>query len=86
MNKQKEFYESVQKNDIENVKILLKNKYVKPSDCDNIAIIYTYQRGLSLITSILWNNAIIKKTLEKDCRNLYNILIKNDLKNKLDEF
>ena len=86
MDKQKEFKIAIENNDINKVKILLKNKKVDPSEYNNLAIRTAAYKGYFDIVNLLWNDKRVKNTLKKDNLPLYNQLIKEDIKNKVIKF
>jgi hypothetical protein len=117
MNIQDYFDQSIQNNDIEEFKSLLKDTRVEPDDCgnytiriaaqrghfeitvlllndprvdpteyENKAISYAFKNENEPLTDLLWNDPIVKNTLKKDQLNLYNFLIKKDLKSKVEKF
>ena len=117
MDIQEQFYDYIEKNDINNVKLLLKDKRVNPSDRNNwaiqlasqngyfdifklllednrvdpsdknnCAIILASHNGHVAIVNLLWQDQRVKDTLKVDDKELYNELIKNDIKEKIEVF
>ena len=117
MDIQEKFYKAIKKNDINNVKLLLKNENVNPSknnnwsiqlasenghvdivklllkdtrvnpsDSNNWAIQIASENGHFDIVNLLWQVQRVKDTLENDNKELYNELIKNDIKENIEEF
>ena len=83
---QKRFYKAIENNNINNVKLLLNDKRVDPSDDNNWAIKLASQNGHVDIVNLLWQDQRIKNSLENDDKELYNKLIKNDIKDKVKDF
>ena len=126
MDIQEQFYDYIEKNDINNVKLLLNDKRVNPSDRNNWAIILAskdgyfdivkllledkrvdpsdhsnyftkensynwaiylaFSNGYFNISNLLWQDQRVKNTLKKDIPDLYNQLVKQDTKEKVDKF
>ena len=73
------------------VKILLKDKRIDPSDDHNTAIRLAYANNYFNIVKLLWKEQKIKKTLSTqsglfDTRELYYMLVNEDIKNKINNF
>ena len=68
------------------VKLLLNDKRVNPSDCYNSSIIAASDIGYFDIVNLLWQDQKVKDTLKIDDKELYNELIKNDIKDKIEDF
>jgi hypothetical protein len=71
--------------DFDLLKILLKDPRVDPSADHNYSIIHADDEENN-ITELLWCDPRFKNTLKKDDLELYNKLIKIDIKNKINEF
>jgi ankyrin repeat protein len=71
---------------IEVIKLLLKQKGIKINTCENYAIVNAFINKHTSIVNLLWQYEIIKNTLKKDKKELYNNLIKQDIKNKIETF
>ena len=95
MNIQEQFNQAVKSNDIKNVKLLLNDNRVNPSDLNNWAIIEASMGGHTDIVKLLLNDnrvnpaaynwAIINASIEGHC-DIVNLLwqdqrVKNSLKN-----
>lgn len=70
-------------NNLKTVIFLLKDKRVNPADDYNYAILYTTDND---IISLLWNDERVKKSLKNDGRDLYDELVMEDIKNKVENF
>jgi hypothetical protein len=68
------------------VKLLLNDERVNPLTLQNSAIYFAYNNNHQDIVQLLWKNKLIKKNLVKHEPKLYNILLENDIKNKISEF
>ena len=68
------------------VKLLLEDSRVDPSDDNNYAIKLAHKNKYTNIVEILWNEKCVKNTLKQDNLELYNNLMRKDIKNKVDEF
>ena len=87
MDIQIKFYKAIKNNDINNVKLLLKDKRVNPSDYNNVSIIKASEKKYFNIINILWKDKRVKTSLKEDCFELYEILIKKDkIKEKVEVF
>jgi len=72
---QKRFYKAIENNDINNVKLLLNDKRVDPSDNNNWAI------------KLLLKDKRVNPSLKEDYFELYEILIEKDkIQNKIKDF
>ena len=72
--------------EIDIVKLLLNDKRVNPSINANIAIKMAFQNKHFDIVNILWQDQRVKDALKIDDKELYNELIKNDIKDKIEDF
>jgi ankyrin repeat protein len=70
----------------EMVEILLNDPRVNPSNDHNCAIRWAYSNEQTHIVELLWKNEKIKNTLKNDNIDLYNKLVKQDIKNKVNKF
>jgi hypothetical protein len=96
MTKQNEFNQAILKDDIELAALLLKDSSVDPASDNNWAIIdahtnLRWTRGkyityVKKTLDFLWNEKRVKDSLKNDNIELYNILIKKDIKNKIGKF
>ena len=86
MTKQEEFYKTIKENDINNFKILLNDKRVNPSECNNDAILYASENGHFFIVQLLLNDERIKSSLKKDRFDFFYNLIKKQNKKKIQGF
>ena len=68
------------------VKLLLNDNRVNPSDCSNHAVSISHTNGHHEIVELLCQKIIVINTLEEDNKELYNILEKIFVKNKISEF
>lgn len=67
MNKQEEFFQSIEENNINNVKLLLKDERVDPSNKDNYAILLASKNGYYNIVKLLLKD---KRVDPSDLNNL----------------
>ena len=86
MNIQEKFYKAIKNNDINNVELLLKNEKINPSKDNNYAVQLASENGHIDIVNLLWQDQRVKDTLKVDDKELYNELIKNDIKDKIEDF
>jgi hypothetical protein len=118
MNKQEEFNQSIENNDISKVSLLLKSKYVNPSYDNNWAIFcaashiksydmvklllndkrvdpsylnnrafrYTDKNENIDIATLLWNDQRVKNTLDNINFEVYDKIVKENIKNKINQF
>tara|TARA_Y100000034_G_scaffold99524_1_gene122299 strand:- start:350 stop:610 length:261 start_codon:yes stop_codon:yes gene_type:complete len=86
MDIQEQFYDYIEKNDINNVKLLLNDKRVDPSDRNNWAIRFAFKNKHFDIVNLLWQDQRIKNSLKNHDEELYNQLVKQDTKEKVDKF
>ena len=68
------------------VKLLLEDKRVSPTAEENYAIKSAYSSRSYNIVELLWKDKRVKNTLKNDFLELYNKLIPEDIKNKVDKF
>ena len=68
------------------VKLLLNHPKVNPADYYNSAIRYASRVGHYNIVNLLWQDQRVKNTLEKYNKELYNELVKKDIKEKIGIF
>jgi hypothetical protein len=68
------------------VELLLKDKRVDPSFNSNRCIIMCSDDGNLEIVDLLWKDKRVKDTLQNDYKELYDQLIKKDIKNKIELF
>jgi hypothetical protein len=68
------------------IQLLITDFNVNPSICYNGAIRTAYGNNSLDIIELLWKDKRVKKTLKNDDENLYEILIKQDIKNKISSF
>ena len=77
--------------------ILLNDKRVNPTDCNNQAISQTalkygdpnykpIQKSYPRLTKLLWKDKRVKNSLKYDDSDLYEKLLLNDVKNKINNF
>jgi hypothetical protein len=86
MTKQEEFIVAIINNNIDKIKILLKNIKVNPSEENNKIIKYSYKNKNINIVDLLWNEKRVKNTLKNDDLILYNELMKKDIADKIGNF
>ena len=86
MDIQEKFYKTIKNNDINNVELLLKNEKINPSKDNNYAVQLASENGHIDIVNLLWQDQRVKDTLKVDDKELYNELIKNDIKEKIEVF
>lgn len=75
---------AAQHDHIEIVKLLLNDKRVDPSDNENLAI--SLAKGNDEIVHLLWKDKRVKNTLDFDDPELYNELIRFNIKEKVENF
>ena len=80
------FYVSIKNNNIENINFFLNNSRFNPATNRNNGIRMAADNELYNIVNLLWQDQRIKDTLENDNKELYNELIKNDIKDKIEDF
>jgi ankyrin repeat protein len=68
------------------VKLLLNDERINPTVEKNQAIINAFKGRYRKTVKLLWDDTRVKNTLKKDYIDLYNELVKNDIKNKVKEF
>ena len=68
------------------VELLLNDSRVNPSDDENGAIEAASHEGRNEVIELLWQDKRVKNTLQRDCIDLYNKLMKQEVKNKVNEF
>ena len=71
---------------LEIIKILLEDHRINPANVQNLAILESYSNGHVNIVEILWKDKRIKNTLQNDNKDLYDKLIKQDIKSKVGKF
>jgi hypothetical protein len=71
---------------LEIVRLLLNDPRVDPSDSSNYAIKLAHHNSATETVELLWSDQRVKDTLKKDKIELYNQLMKEDIKNKISEF
>ena len=71
---------------IDNPKIYEDIQITVKSDDNNYIIRFAYNEGYLDIVNLLWQDQRVKDTLENDDKELYNELIKNDIKDKVEDF
>lgn len=81
-----EFIELIKNNNIENVKSFLNNHNIDPSCYGNYAICFSSTNGYTEITNLLFKDNRVKICLEKYNKFLYNKLIKQEIKEKVEGF
>lgn len=86
MNIQEKFYDYIEKNDIENVKLILEDKNFDPSDNENWGISLADAENFNDIVFLLWKDKRVQKNLHFDDPELYNELIKFNTQVKIDCF
>ena len=75
----------IEQNDIENIKLILKDKVFDPSDNENIAISLAKEKNYNIVY-LLWEDKRVKNTLGFDDPELYNELIRLYIKEKIEAF
>ena len=65
------------------VRKLLEDRSVDPSEALNSSISIAHDEKFYTIVQLLWKNKKVKKTLAKDDEVLYQLLVKQDIENKL---
>jgi hypothetical protein len=68
------------------VSLLLNDSRVNPSDYSNYAIKEAYRHLHKEVVNLLWQNVRVKNTLKNDDIEIYNELIKKDIKLKVENF
>ena len=68
------------------VKLLLNDSRVDPSDQDNFAICHASDRKNTEMVELLWSKTSVKNTLKDNDHELYDELIKNDIRNNVLSF
>ena len=71
---------------IDIVKLLLKDKRVDPSHDNNYIIRFAYNEGYLDIVNLLWQDQRVKNSLKNHNEELYNQLVKQNTKEKVDKF
>ena len=74
------------KNDPELLEALKSNKAFNPARKQNHLIRKSRARGDYNLVSFLWSFQEVKDTLKNDNQNLYDFLVTQDIKNKLEKF
>jgi hypothetical protein len=72
--------------DLSTVKKLIKNPRIDPSTYNNNVIINAYMNKKINIVDLLWEDVRVKNTLKYSHAPLYNLLIKDDVKEKVKGF
>ena len=80
------FYVSIKNNNIENINFFLNNSRFNPAINRNNGIRMAADNELYNIVNLLWQDQRVKDTLKVDDKELYNELIKNDIKEKIEVF
>jgi hypothetical protein len=80
------FIAAAQENQIEIIKILLKDSRFDPTHMGNIAISSAYQNEHSKSVDLLWTVLRIKQSLFLNNEKLHNELIKKDITSKIKKF
>ena len=73
-------------NNIKLIKRILKNSMVDPSIGDNYCIRIAFSNGNKKLVDFLWCEQQVKLTLKNDDLEIYNELIQEDIKRKLNKF
>jgi hypothetical protein len=68
------------------IELLLTDLRVNPSDGDNFAIVEAYNHNFPKTVQLLWSDKRIKDTLNSQKPELYEILKKQDIENKISDF
>ena len=68
------------------VQYLLKDKRVDPTSSDNYAIIKAHTRGENDVVKLLFSQPNVRKSLVESNSELYNLLMKKYIKNKVSKF
>jgi hypothetical protein len=84
MNEALKAYHNYNEKPFEIIKMLLNDQRIDPSIYFNLNI--KSFSCCNVIIDLLWTNKKVKKSLEKDDKELYDILIKQDLKEKIIKF
>ena len=77
---------SAEVGNIDIVKLLIKDERVNINSCNNTPIINALKSGHTEIVHLLWNDKRVKSSLKKDNIKLYNKLIKQQIKNTVEQF
>ena len=80
MNKENQFYDAIKINNINEVKNLIRNHNIDPSNYNNKAIILANKQNYSDIVDYLWRYSNVTTSLRKYDQNLYHKLITKDEK------
>lgn len=86
MNIQEKFYDYIEKNDIENVKLILEDKNFDPSANVNWAVFLAYEKNFNNIVILLCKDKRVMKNLHFENPKLYRELTKIQIKEKIDCF
>lgn len=86
MEKQRLFYKAIKENNTKDLISILEDRTVNASFNANSPIYYAHDKNLTEIVDILWDQKSIKDSLLKDKPDLYRILIKKDIKEKISKF
>lgn len=68
------------------VELLIKDPRINPADRKNLVIIDAYQRKNIHLVNLYWADYRVRDSLQIDNIDLYNKLMKDDIKNKLKGF
>ena len=80
------FLKAIQKNNLEVIKLSLRNESINPADLSNKGILLAFQNGYKDIVKLLWNDQRVKNSLHNDYPLIYNKLIKEDIQKKVSKF
>ena len=80
------FYVSIKNNNIENINFFLNNSRFNPATNRNNGIRMAADNELYNIVNLLWQDQRVKNTLKNHNEELYNQLVKQNTKEKVDKF